>query len=186
MSGSPLPSRERLPSPVRRRASNANLLGAPVNRDDSAGSRGSRRRTSQLLGEIFSAAELEAPGLLDSPRDDLPYDRLKLEGLVNYHVGQLERLKREIQGHNETIGQLACTLRSMRHKDHLVHAAGCLNARIQGVKNTRNRLAKFVMFHLQEMERIEEFGRPLGFRPGRFRELPTFGGWNRLFADDYH
>ncbi|WEW54993.1 hypothetical protein PRK78_000420 [Emydomyces testavorans] len=155
ISGSSLPSKEESPSPIDRRASSADHSSSVLNRDNTS-MNSSRRMSQYILKDVLSAAESESPSLLTSPRDILPNDSSQLEGLLNYHVGQLERIKREVDMHNETIGQLTYTYYDMRQHSHLVHAAGCLYARIQGLRNARNRLAKFVLFHLRELERIDE------------------------------
>lgn len=109
-----------------------------------------------VLRDVRTAAEREPPTPPTSTRDPLPTDFTKLEGLQNFHVGQLERIKREVEFHNDSIGQMEYTFNDALQHSELRNVAECLNARIQGLRNTRNRLAKFVLFHLHELERIEE------------------------------
>lgn len=89
-----------------------------------------------------------------SPRDILPVDGMKLEGILNYHLSQLDRIKRELREHNTTIEQLDYTLADLATHPEMQYTTERLVARIQGVRNARNLLAKFVVFHLQEIERI--------------------------------
>ncbi|EEP82425.1 predicted protein [Uncinocarpus reesii 1704] len=147
-------SAETTPSFVPERASNAGRFRPAMDRDGSTSSRGGsgQHRTNDVL----AAAELDVSALSSSPCDTLPYDHVKLDGLMNYHAGQLERIKREVIAQNETVEQLTYTLHDLRGHGDLEHTSECLHARIQSLRNSRNRLAKFVMFHLRELERIDE------------------------------
>lgn len=150
------------PSTIRRRASASDLLSpVPTCLNNNSGietaSINSRSRNSQFqFKDVFSVKESDPPPAPPTVRDELPKDHLKLEGLLNYHIGQLERIKREVDDHNATVEQLSYTHADMQQHEYLTHAAECLYARIQGIKNARNLLAKFVAFHIQEVERIAE------------------------------
>ncbi|KAI1911633.1 hypothetical protein LOZ58_001042 [Ophidiomyces ophidiicola] len=172
-------------SPDRRRVSSSDLVGTTLNGDD-ASTKSRQTSNQQSLDAIVTAEEIDPAALVSSKRDVLPRDRPNLEGLLNYHVAQVERIKREVDENNETIEQLMYTYYDMSHHAHLMHTTEHLHARIQGVRNSRNRLAKFVLFHLQEMERIGEMkqvlnGHPHGL-PKRVRGLPTYREWNAMFS----
>ncbi|KAK2746630.1 hypothetical protein FQN57_002974 [Myotisia sp. PD_48] len=99
-----------------------------------------------------------------SPRDPLPEDNAELDGVLNYHLGQLDRIKREIVQYNTTLEQLNYTITDMVNHPAIQHAATQLHDRLQGVRNARNLLAKFVVFHLQEIDRISSVKISMGGR----------------------
>ncbi|KAK2841605.1 hypothetical protein FQN49_006090 [Arthroderma sp. PD_2] len=103
-----------------------------------------------------------SPASPPSPRDDLPRDFVALDGLLNYHLSQLDRIKREIRDHNTTLDQLAYTLADMSTRPEVQYAAMYMNWRLQGVRNARNLLAKFVAFHLQEIDRVSALKQDMG------------------------
>jgi hypothetical protein len=145
-------SKMRPPSLLHHRTS---VAGGFTVKPDTDGSWHSKHKFNPMsFLDLFStgATVSSAPPL--SPRDPLPGDSIKLEGILNYHLSQLDRIKRELREHNTTIEQLAYTLADLATHPEMKYTAGRLVARIQGVRNARNLLAKFVAFHLQEIERI--------------------------------
>lgn len=102
----------------------------------------------------------ESPSL--GPVDTLPDDQVKLDGILNYHLSQLDRIQREVKGHNATLEQLHYTLTDMKGQEGKKHTAERLYWRIQGVRNCRNLLAGFVVFHLQEIDRISDLKQSTG------------------------
>ncbi|KKZ60668.1 hypothetical protein EMCG_04652 [[Emmonsia] crescens] len=82
--------------------------------------------------------------------DLLPDDLTKLNGTVNYHLSQVDRLKLELAYHNETIELLSCT----NPPEGMECVAKKLLERIQGAKDARNLLAHFMTFHVSEVWRI--------------------------------
>ncbi|EEH39915.2 hypothetical protein PAAG_02104 [Paracoccidioides lutzii Pb01] len=99
------------------------------------------------------------------PFDELPRDANKLEGIMNYHLGQLDRLRLELDLQNETIERLSRTLTP----EDLEHTAQKLLARVRVARNSRNLLAPFMGFHLREIKRIIE----LRWKMSGKDELPT-------------
>ena len=140
------------PSLLRRRASLADGFIIKPNTDGNWNSR--HKLNPMSFVDLFSTGTPVPPIPPRSPRDPLPNDSTKLEGILNYHLSQLGRIKRELREHNTTIEQLAYTLADLTAHPEMQYTAGRLVARIQGVRNARNLLAKFVAFHLQEIERI--------------------------------
>lgn len=150
MISSAMPAREESFSPYGRRVSG---LGSLQGGETSTGFR--RWAIQDVLRDVLTS-ERESATRPTSTRDPLPTDPTNLEGLQNFHIGQLERIKREVEFHNESIAQMEYTWNDAVQYSDLRNVAECLNARIQGLRNTRNRLAKFVLFHLHELDRIEE------------------------------
>ncbi|KAI5296566.1 hypothetical protein KEM52_000014 [Ascosphaera acerosa] len=87
-------------------------------------------------------------------KDALPNDAGPLDGLLNYHLGQLGRLKQEVATYNATIEQLDYTYRDMIGYPTATHTAQMLWARIQAERAARDSLFSFAMFHVEEIERI--------------------------------
>ncbi|EFQ98278.1 hypothetical protein MGYG_01311 [Nannizzia gypsea CBS 118893] len=119
-----------------------------------------------------------------SPRDELPKDFVALDGLLNYHLSQLDRIKSEIKEHNTTLDQLGYTLANMSTRPEVQYAAMYMNWRLQGVRNARNLLAKFVAFHLQEIDRISALKLEMGGNDVLeiCRNLPSSREWNDMFS----
>ncbi|KAG5203942.1 hypothetical protein GTR04_7329 [Trichophyton interdigitale] len=119
-----------------------------------------------------------------SPRDELPKDFVALDGLLNYHLSQLDRIKNEIKEHNTTLDQLSYTLANMSTRPEVQCAAMYMNWRFQGVRNARNLLAKFVAFHLQEIDRISALKLEMGGNDVLeiCRNLPSSREWNDMFS----
>jgi hypothetical protein len=96
------------------------------------------------------------------PIDHLPRNNALLDGLANYHLGQLDRLKRELKQHNRNIDHLSVTYSDLCRRGDMKGTADMLKHRIRGALNSRNLLSRFVAFHLQELERILELKGELG------------------------
>jgi hypothetical protein len=96
------------------------------------------------------------------PLDPLPRNNALLDGLANYHLGQLDRLKRELKHDNRHIDQLSVTYADLCRRGDMKGTADMLKHRIRLAMNSRNLLSRFVAFHLQELERILELKGELG------------------------
>ncbi|KAK2790063.1 hypothetical protein FQN53_000719 [Emmonsiellopsis sp. PD_33] len=183
------PSKPQMSTPLRRNCSAGDLL----NRTPSSGSTNSTpssKHKTNLMSflEHFSrsgGAPSSSPPPLTSPGDVLPQDPGRLEGILNYHLSQLDRIKRELADHNETIEQLSYTLTDIQGQDDMRHSTEKLRSRIQGVRNARNLLARYVAFHLQEIERIVALKCTMAGTkemPNIFKHLPTDFEWNEMFS----
>ncbi|KAL1954265.1 hypothetical protein VTO42DRAFT_1451 [Malbranchea cinnamomea] len=194
------------PNAVRRRASAGDLFDRSAQRPpyDPNGRMGSQQphheqrqeQRQEQTGKIgkrktsgFSFRHLfrwrpSTPPPDELPKDPLPHDSSKLDGLVNYHLGQIERIKRELKHFNRTIDQLTLTYMNMAENGEMPGTTYYLDERIKVAVNSRNLLSRFVAFHLQELERILILklelgqGRPV---PNLFVNLPTDAEWNELF-----
>ncbi|KAF3491446.1 uncharacterized protein GIQ15_00963 [Arthroderma uncinatum] len=165
------PSRQ--PNELRRKISTSSLLKIPTTDEEAPLSvhfstdNGSKTRLAgppppREGSHSPTPAPRSPPSSPPSPRDELPRDFVALDGLLNYHLGQLDRIKREIKEHNTTLDQLSYTLSDMSTRPEVQYAAMYMNWRLQGVRNARNLLAKFVAFHLQEIDRVSALKQEMG------------------------
>lgn len=122
-----------------------------------------RKGNAFSFKDLFRWQSVDHPPSSDQlPKDTLPHDSAALDGLVNFHLGQLERIKRELKHYNRTSDQLTVTYAGMCERSEMPGTTEQLKQRIQGVLNARNLLSRFVMFHLQELERILSLKTELG------------------------
>ena len=96
------------------------------------------------------------------PMDHLPSDMAALDGLINHHLAQVESLKRELKHYNRKADQFYLTYLDMVQRAEFPGTTEMLKQRIQGLRNARNLLARFVQFHLQELERVIKVKQELG------------------------
>lgn len=115
-----------------------------------------KRKTSGFLKTLFRGSP-GGPPAQDLPKDPLPQNSTKLDALCNYHLGQLDRIKRELKQFNRNIDQLKLTFQNMCRDVEMDAFDGTrflMEERIKTSTLSRNALAKFVAFHLQELERL--------------------------------
>ncbi|PGH23310.1 hypothetical protein AJ80_02562 [Polytolypa hystricis UAMH7299] len=118
------------------------------------------------------------------PRDALPEDSSKLDGILNYHFSQLDKIMSEVHERNSQIERLSYTYNSIRNEAHMHVTSEKLRMRIQGVRNARNLLARHVAFHLGEIDRTACKKQSLGGLrdvPDIFRHLPSEKEWTAMF-----
>ncbi|KAM5439624.1 hypothetical protein MferCBS31731_004380 [Microsporum ferrugineum] len=162
------PPPPRQPEELRRKISTSSLLRIPTTEEEAPISvhfstdDGSKPCVTTPPPRARDGSHSPTPSCAPpSPRDELPKDFVALDGLLNYHLSQLDRIKKEIREHNTTLDQLAYTLANMSAPE-VQCAAMYMNWRLQGVRNARNLLAKFVAFHLQEIDRISALKLEMG------------------------
>lgn len=118
------------------------------------GSQNSHRpkRFSFKIGVLSHGKTNEEPpsGPSLNALDPLPDDQVKLEGIVNYHLSQVGRLKLEVDHYNSTIELLSCTT----PPEGMECVARKLHERIRGVMDARKQLGEFMSFHVREIYRI--------------------------------
>ncbi|KAI5289285.1 hypothetical protein KEM54_004123 [Ascosphaera aggregata] len=119
-------------------------------------------------------------------KDSLPGDSTALDGLLNYHLSQLGRIKREVVGYNTTIEQLEYTYCDMVQHTASSFTAKMLWSRIQAERTARNNLCSFAMFHVDEIERIVQHKASVACSPeivtNIYKQMPTYHEWNELFC----
>ncbi|PGH12002.1 hypothetical protein AJ79_04511 [Helicocarpus griseus UAMH5409] len=119
-------------------------------------------------------------GFPQTEPDNLPQDLDELEGIINYHLSQLGQLRIEIAQHNETIDKLAVT----SSPENLNDTAQKLHVRVQGARNARNLLSRFLKFHLLEIGRIVELKWKITGKkefPEIYKSLPTYNDLRDMF-----
>lgn len=116
-------------------------------------------------------------------RDELPDTRPELEIRLNYHLAELDRLKRLIRQMNDNIRdqnpRYQCFLTThAREMDLSVIRLGEL---LQFSRDTRNSYGSFVAYHRREIERISEKRVALDIADGIEPRLPEI--YSRLAND---
>ncbi|OAX80663.1 hypothetical protein ACJ72_04997 [Emergomyces africanus] len=107
--------------------------------------------------------------------DSLPDDQVKLDGLVNYHLSQLDKLNLELARHNETIELLSRT----NPPEDMGCVAEKLLERIRLAKDARNLLEPFMKFHVHEVWSILQLKQQVAGNDAK--EYPAIYGFLLLF-----
>lgn len=111
-----------------------------------------------------------SPGLFKSrrhafneeDRDELPTNPAKLDGVINYHLGELDRLKRELEYHTELLTQLSYTLGDISRREWMQVSTRRMQKRMHDILAFRTSLGKIVGYHRFELERVAELKRMMG------------------------
>lgn len=98
----------------------------------------------------------------DDDRDELPTNPAKLDGVINFHLGELDRLKREIEYHTELLTQLSYTLGDISRREGMQVSTRRMQKRMQDIFAFRTSLGKIVGYHRFELERVAELKRMMG------------------------
>ncbi|OJD13283.1 hypothetical protein AJ78_06243 [Emergomyces pasteurianus Ep9510] len=138
------------------------------------------RPSAHFKGDETHASDPALSGI-----DRLPDDQVKLDGIVNYHLSQLDRLHLELAWHNEAIELLS---RTNPPKDMRCLAEKLLE-RIRRAKDARNLLEPFMKFHVHEVWRILKLKQKVAGNdekdyPAIPRSLPTDQELRSMFCDD--
>lgn len=129
--------------------------------DASTGSFSFKRLSYRDSTRNANTALVRQPSVLASPppsptyelKDPLPNDAGSLDGLLNYHLSQLGRIKNEVINYNTTIEQLEYTYCDIMNTTSKI-TSHMLWARIQAARLARDNLCSFAMFHVEEIDRI--------------------------------
>lgn len=100
--------------------------------------------------------------LHEDDRDELPTSPAKLDGVINFHLGELDRLKRELEYHTELLTQLSYTLGDISRREWMQVSTLRMQKRMQDILAFRTSLGKIVGYHRFELERVAELKRMMG------------------------
>lgn len=147
-------------------------------------------RSSQELQKSNSISSRSAHSSIDFTEDPLPDTKKELEVRLNYHLSELDILKKTINAANDVIRQhsdryeilqtrgLTDMRLSMQTQELLIHQA----------RKNRDSWADFVSFHRRQLERIKhkriEIEREAGLEPTLPQVYKQMWGdeeWQRLF-----
>lgn len=115
-----------------------------------------KRKPGNFLKNLFRTRPEAAPAQ-EFPKDPLPRNPTKLDEICNYHLAQLDRIQQELIQLNHNIDSLRVMFQSVCEDETMDAYDGTrflLEERVTNAIVSRNSLAKFVAFHLQEVERI--------------------------------
>lgn len=98
----------------------------------------------------------------EEDRDELPANPAKLDGFINYHLGELDRLRRELEYYTELLSQLSYTLGDISRREGMQVSTQRMQKRMQDIMNFRTSLGKIVGYHRFELERVAELKKLLG------------------------
>lgn len=125
-----------------------------------------KRKPGNFLKNLFRTRPEAAPAQ-EFPKDPLPRNATKLDAICNYHLAQLDRIQQELIQLNHNIDSLRAIFQSVCEDENMDAYDGTrylLEERVTNAIMSRNSLAKFVTFHLQEVERILVRKAELGFQ----------------------
>ena len=171
-----------------------------IKRTPSDGSDGSiRKRISSLITGNINKPDvpkpIQTPSITIAPsleieEDPLPDTKQELEARLNFHLAELDQLKRTITAATDTIREhagryeilQARTSSSMRHCMHMQEAM------VVQAKANRDSWCQFVRFHRRQIERIKnrriEIEMNAGLEPTLpqvYKQMWTDDDWARLF-----
>ncbi|KAK2761235.1 hypothetical protein FQN54_001757 [Arachnomyces sp. PD_36] len=124
----------------------------------------------------------------EDDRDEIPSDPARLDGFINYHLSELERLKREVEHHNVILTQLSYTLADVARREGMEVSTQRMQKHMQDIVTFRTSLGKTIGYHRFELERVAEFKKSMGGInnikakiPEALINLPNDFEWRELF-----
>lgn len=129
------------------------------------------------------------PALEDDPLSD---DKKELESRLNYHLAELDELKRVVRSHNEIIKTADSRLKMIQSRN-VVNQSISIKKLIETVEtaiDNRDAYAKFVNYHRDQLDRIKqkrlvldkEAGVESPTAPEVFDRIWQYDDWAVLFS----
>lgn len=146
-------------------------------------------RTSQGSNEVSSPVSLPAPHPVFE--DPLPDTKKELEIRLNYHLSELDLLKKTIQTANDVIHQHSerYIIFKTRAMSDMKVASKIQKQMVEQARSNRDSYVHFVSFHRRQLERIKhkriEIEECAGLEPSLpevYQQLWGDEDWNKLFA----
>ena len=95
-------------------------------------------------------------GPKEPDRDELPEDLARLDGFMNYHLGELDRIILELDYHNGVKARLQVTLGDISRREGMNVSTNRINQRIADIDDFRSKLGSIVGYHRYELERVTD------------------------------
>jgi len=135
------------------------------------GSMGSLKSLVSSLRKVSTSGSQKSDGASKQlPPDELPHTREGLEARLNYHLGELDRLRKLVQQRNDEIKEMSYRLQiHQRLREEVPRSLQKLKELLDNVRQQRNSYAHFVDHHRSEIRRIgqrrEELDLAQGIQP---------------------
>ncbi|KEF60867.1 uncharacterized protein A1O9_02429 [Exophiala aquamarina CBS 119918] len=155
------------------------------------GSMGSLKSLVSSLRKVSTSGSQKSDGpskqLLP---DELPHTREGLEARLNYHLGELDRLRKLVYQRNDEIKEISYRLQiHQRTREEVPRSLQKLKELLDNVRQQRNSYAHFVDYHRGEIRRIgqrrEELDLSQGIQPATkdmYKAFEREAEWVQLFS----
>lgn len=152
---------------------------------------GSLKSLVSSLRKVSTAKSQKSDASQNQPLpDELPHTREGLEARLNYHLGELDRVRKLVHQRNEEIKETSYRLHThQRLKEEVPRALQKLKELLDNVRQQRNSYANFVDYHRGEIRRIgqrrEELDLSQGIKPATREMYTAFereAEWVQLFS----
>lgn len=155
------------------------------------GSIGSLKSLVSSLRKVSTSNSQKSDASPNQPLlDELPHSREGLEARLNYHLGELDRVRKLVLQRNEEIKETSYRLHThQRLREEVPQALKKLKELLDSVRQQRNSYAHFVDYHRGEIRRIgkrrEELDLSQGIQPATREMYKAFEReeeWVQLFS----
>jgi hypothetical protein len=123
--------------------------------------------------------------------DELPFDKVGLDARLNYHLAELDRLRKLVMTRNEDIRELSFHAHTTenRHREGMPRAVSKAFELVEEVRQSRNNMIRYVDFQQRQIRRIARRREEIDIRAGQqpatsqmYKDLEKEAEWMELFS----
>jgi hypothetical protein len=123
--------------------------------------------------------------------DELPYNKVGLDARLNYHLAELDRIRKLVIARNEDVKELSfhAHTTASRQQEEMPRAVAKAFELVEDVRQSRNGLIRYVDFHQRQIRRIARRREEIDIRAGQqpttsqmYKDLEREEEWMDLFS----